>query len=310
MSVTDATKATRDVLGPRFLLVNYPPTVAAAVFVLVLVLAGAPGPLRFTEAWRAVGAFDAGQAVLAVLALTVVALLLHPLQLPMVRLLEGYWPRWLTWPWRYGCFRQRRRRDRLANAAGPVSDEPAEIQRATAAAIRLRAHFSVDQDVVLPTTLGNTLAAGESRAGREYGFAGVVAWPRLYAVLDEVTRSLVDDRRNVLDVLARMAVTGMVTALVSGALLTNSGAWLALALAPLAVAVTAYRGAVTAALAYGESLRVAFDLNRFALLRRLHLPLPADQARERIDNAALCLMWSQAPDDPSLWRAYDHPKLE
>jgi hypothetical protein len=59
-----------------------------------------------------------------------------------------------------------------------------------------------------------------------------------------------------------MAVTMAVTAIASLALLLWSGWWLLLVLMPLGVAVLAYNGAVQAALAYAETVYVAFDLHR------------------------------------------------
>jgi hypothetical protein len=99
-------------------------------------------------------------------------------------------------------------------------------------------------------------------AGRAYGLDAVIAWPRLYPVLGEQTRSLVDDRRDTLDAAVRMAATMAVTAIASLALLSFSGVWVLLALIPAGIAVLAYNAAVQAALAYAETVHVAFDLHR------------------------------------------------
>jgi hypothetical protein len=63
-----------------------------------------------------------------------------------------------------------------------------------------------------PTKLGNVLAARQDSAGRPYGFDAVTAWPRLYPVLGEQCRTLVDDRRGTLDASVRPAATMTVTA--------------------------------------------------------------------------------------------------
>src|SRR5690606_40293281 len=104
--------------SPRFFLVDLAPTAAAALFLTVLVWAGAPGPdLSLTRAARTAESLGvSGWAFLAV-AVAVVAVLSHPLQLPLLRLLEGYWPRWLGWPAAAGRWRQDRVRRRLARAA-------------------------------------------------------------------------------------------------------------------------------------------------------------------------------------------------
>ncbi|MEK8170988.1 hypothetical protein NKH77_19840 [Streptomyces sp. M19] len=91
----------------------------------------------------------------------------------------------------------------------------------------------------------------------------------------------------------RLSVASGATALVSAGMLLRSGWWLALALVPAAVSVLAYRGAVQAALAYGDAVRAAFDLHRFDLLAALRLPLPGSVAEERALAGTLCAHWRQ-----------------
>jgi hypothetical protein len=136
----------------------------------------------------------------------------------------------------------------------------------------------------------------EEQAGREYGWDAVVVWPRLYPVLSEPTRVIVDDRRNTLDATARLSATAIVTALATAGLLVQSGWWLLLTVVPLGVAVLSYAGTVQAAISYGEAVCVAFDLHRFDLLDRLHLPLPSDQTAERQIAEDLSAMWRQGLD--------------
>ncbi len=299
MSLGDTAKTARELLGGRMFLVGFLPTFAAGAVLGLLARARVPGGLRFADAWRAVTTMTVGQAVAGLLAL----IALHPLQLPMVRLLEGYWPRWATPLADYGRWRQERRRRKLMIASTPPdTDDHRAIQRAGQAGELLRSAFPLG-DRLLPTALGNALTAAESRAGREYGFDGIVAWPRLYPLLAEPVRAVVDDRRDSLDVAARFSVTMLAAAVLSVPVLAGTGWWLLLALVPLAMSRIAYRGAVAAAVGYGESVRVAFDLHRFDLLRALHLPLPATHEIERARNEHLCLMWRQ---DASQRLTYDH----
>src|SRR5262249_29126417 len=102
--------STRD-LGVRFNLVGFLPTALLAFFLSAALLSGGPA-----------GAPDLGsleahlrrssplQAVLFAVAVLVLALVLQPLQLSLVRLLEGYWPRAgvLRIPADRGCDRHRR----------------------------------------------------------------------------------------------------------------------------------------------------------------------------------------------------------
>ena len=133
----------------------------------------------------------------------------------------------------------------------------------------------------------------QDSAGRAYGFDAVTAWPRLYPVLGEQCKTLVDDRRDALDASVRLAATMTVTALASLVLLAGSGWPTALALVPLAMAVLAYNAAVQAALGYAETVHVAFDLHRADLLTALRMDPPGRQDAETILNEQLCDHWRQ-----------------
>jgi hypothetical protein len=296
MSFGEVAKASLDTLASRFFRTGYLPTYAGAMFVLVVVWAGAPGSsVSFGRAWRIAAALGVAEVLLIVVCVTVAAVLFQPLQLAMVRVLEGGWPAGLGTG--VGLALQRRRKRWLAAAArlpdGPGEPAAEVVQRAGIAAARLRRRYPLPDHLVRPTALGNVLSAAEDTAGREYGWDAVVAWPRLYTVLGDRTRALVDDRRDALDGAVRLSVTGGVVALLTFVLLLRASWWVTLALAPLAVAVLAYLGAVHTAMAYGEAVHTAFDMHRFDLLSALHLPLPANQGEERAQAVALCDWWRQ-----------------
>ncbi|MFF4505001.1 hypothetical protein [Streptomyces sp. NPDC001401] len=316
--------------GRRFFLVGYLPTYAAVFFVLLLFWAGARGwaapvggGLRFGRAWATATALGVGEVVLLVLGVTLVAVLLAPLQTAMVRLLEGAWPERLGAKWaRERQIRRKKAWEQRAElpSVGPfppgsprawtVPDSvagPDAVQRAGVAGAELRRRYPLLDHLVRPTALGNALAAAEDTAGRAFGYDAVVAWPRLYPLLGEQTRAVVDDRRDTVDGAARMAVTTAATALVAAVVLARTGWWLALELVPLVVSWVACRGAVQAALAYGESLHVAFDLHRFALLQALGTKVPDDPAKERELAAWWCDLWRQGVPLPPAFRYTAEP---
>lgn len=82
----------------------------------------------------------------------------------------------------------------------------------------------------------------------------------------------------------------------TSALLYAHGWWNLLVLLPVAVARSAYPGAEHTAMAYGQGVRVAFDLHRFDLLRQLRLPQPHTLEEERLLSDRVCLMWRQSMD--------------
>lgn len=301
MTATDLLEA----LGARGRFVSLLPVVAAGMFVTVILAAGAPGSgPSLHRAWQVLSELNTGQVLLLALALVTVALLLDPLQLRLVRLLEGYWPTRLAIVTRWCCSMQGKRCKRAARAAELRDDlSPAAVREAGVLTARLQRLFADDPDIIRPTALGNVLTAMETRAGHQYGWDAVVAWPRLYPLLSPAVRAVVDGQRDRLDALARLAVTSAATTLPTVALLYRSGWWLLVAAIPVAVARLAYVGAVHTAMSYGEAVTVAFDLHRFDLLTQLHLPLPADLGEERGIASQLSLMWRQGV---AAALSYDH----
>jgi hypothetical protein len=284
VSVVDLIGLGRDI-GARFALVGLLPGLVLALFVLALLWSGAPGDApdlalildeaRTLDAWA--GAF-------LFLGLLVAAIVLQPLQLGLVRWLEGYWPRPLA---DRGRAKYERRVAALEATTAPrrkplTAEELASMSEA-AAELRLLP----PREHVMPTRLGNALRAAEVRAGEPYGLDVVVAWPRLYPLLSDPVRAVVDGQRDALDVNARFCAVFAAAAVISVALLVTHGPWLLVPAGCLVLAWLAYRAAVSAATAYGESIRAAVDLHRFTLLEALHLPLPATPEAERALNAGL-----------------------
>lgn len=308
MKLDAAAKPAQDVFGGRFFLIGYLPAYAAALFLLVLVWAGAPGQLRFSKAWKTAAALSVGEILLLIVAITLAGLVTQPLQLGLVRLLEGYWPDRLDRLGEPLRRRQRDRRDSLAKTADlperPQELTRAELNRRGRAGTELRRRYPA-ADQVLGTAFGNALAAAESRAGAMYGWDAVVAWPRLYPVLGDRTREVVSARRDLMDAMARLAAVSVLTGVVAAALLVRSGWWFWLALVPLLLGRLAYRAAVEAALAFGEAMETAFDLHRFDLLAALHLPPPDDVEQERRLARGLCTMWREGTEPPPV--GYAHP---
>ena len=192
MRLDDAMQPPGALASGRFFRTGYLPTYTAAVFLLVLVWAGAPSrPVDFSRAWRTANQLGAVQALLLALAVTLVAVLLQPLQLSIVRVLEGGFPRWLG----SGLARNAkvRRKNSIEKAIqqkldratktletveapeAPVAVEAPKaagtaeavsrddalklLQEAGAASARLRSRFPMPEHAIKATALGNALAA-------------------------------------------------------------------------------------------------------------------------------------------------------
>lgn len=282
----------------RFFRTGYLPTYVAALYLLVLVWAGAPGQrVNFSQAWRTAEHLGGVQVLLVAVAVAGIAVLAQPLQLALVRAFEGGFPQWLG----SGLIRRvqlarkrslegkiQARVDAAVRQSASADQGQPLVQEAGAMSERLRSRFPAPEYLVRGTALGNALAAVEDTAGAAYGLDAAVMWPRLYPLLEGQVRAAVDDLRDGLDAAVRLSATATLSVVATVVLLAWHSGWLnLLALIPLTVASLAYVGAVQAAVAYGSAVRVAFDLHRFDLLRALHLAIPAERDAEYEANVAL-----------------------
>ncbi len=294
-------------LGMRFNLIGIIPTMLLFLFILALLWSGAPGsPPKLCMVVKKIEKLQVNDAIFFTLAILAFALIIQPLQLSMVKILEGYWG--ASWPGtmlaRLGIRIQRWKRQRLeVQTRSTRQVTPAEQERMGAASWRLHRYYPAKKQL-LPTALGNVLRAAEINSGKRYGHDAVVVWPRLYPLLSEKVTTILADQRNQLDLAVRFCVMFIVAFLVSIILLIRFGWWLIVPAVTLLLAWLSYRAAIAAALAYGEGIKTAFDLHRFDLLKALHLPLPPDRKTEREANQALSDFLRQGVPENFL---YDHP---
>lgn len=277
-------------LGTRFRLAVIAPVSIPVMVAAALALSGAPRQRPdLCRLMEAIADLKTSRLVIVAALIAIVGALVTPLQLALIRFLEGYWGdgRFARWVSGVATRRQRRQMEALRADTQVQSDDPAapftieQRTRVTRAAQLLSQRFPAETEI-LPTALGNALRAAERRAGDRYGLDAIVFWPRLYATMPKETRSVVNGARDELDLVAGLAVSFFASALVAAALTTqHGGVWRCLPLALLALAAFAYRSAVTSAIQYGVMVGVAFDLHRFELLAALHVPLPADSEAER-----------------------------
>ncbi|RAO42617.1 hypothetical protein [Micromonospora saelicesensis] len=227
-------------------------------------------------AW--VGKRTAGESLVLIvgvlIGVVVLGSLAEALTVPVIRMLEGYWPRWLAfagWPlrrWHIGRFRRREQRFQAAALAARPAEAAATLRWAATRAEDALYRYPPDESLLLPTRLGNTLRASEMRPYYKYGLDPVRCWNHLWLVLPDSARAAITEARSRLDA-AAVAVTFSVAVAI-----WTIWAWWALPLALVAAAVAYRVYAIAAAEAYGDLVEAACDVYRPALYSALRFQLP------------------------------------
>jgi len=269
-------------LDRRFLVVWWFPTLIGGAVALLLGVIPI-GPVSVWQWWQQQS--ELAQVWLfaaALIAVTLMAYLLQVFTRPLVRLYEGYWPRWLRlWLQRRVEGRWQRWRQERAEAA------KADAARYAALQDRLHHEYPPQAERLLPTQMGNALRAAEDYATTTYGMDAVFWWPRLASVLPEAVEQGIEDALTPLLALLNLATLASLVAAGGAIYLWQSrvGGWvgaLGILVIGLLFARLCYLGAVAQARGYGQQVRTAVDLYRFDLLKALHQPLPASFQEEQV----------------------------
>jgi len=146
-------------------------------------------------------------------------------------------------------------------------------------------YFPSTRKMVLPTKLGNTIAAFEDYSRTRYGMDSIALWARLIPILKEKNYlEFVSTEKAVFDFLMNTCIVAVVLGLELVYLHLFRGNWgLAIGVTGLTalVAIILYNGMIIAARQWGTTVRVAFDLFRHDLHRRLGLRAAGDFKGER-----------------------------
>jgi hypothetical protein len=222
-------------------------------------------------------ALQVALVVVILLGLVASAAIAERLTLPLLRILEGYWPPRLGGPLQRHNFTRRqaayRRAGDLAGKRDDVGLTPGENAELATLERRLR-RMPATLALTMPTRLGNLLRAAEARPRQRYGLDTVVSWPYLWLLLDKDTKAELIQARSGLNGAARVWLWGALFAA------WTVWAWWAL---PVAVAVCAsiyYASMLSAAEVYGDLVEATFALHRTALYAALRWPPPASPDKE------------------------------
>jgi len=214
---------------------------------------------------------------------------------PALRLLEGYWPRLLE-PLRSVMVGGVARRvaeleDHFQALVGPVEEGRASpAERAEFVRLDRQLRRVPSNGDYLPTSVGNTLRAAETRPGDKYGLDAITVWPHLWLLLPSGAQAELTAARRSLDT----AVVNLLWGLLFTAF--TPLAWWA-APVGLGVAFLAYRFSLRSrAEVFADLVEAVFDLYRGTLYRQLRWPLPSNPAAEPASGRRLTTY---------LWRGLD-----
>jgi hypothetical protein len=267
----------------RFIFVTLLPTLVLAAFAGALLASGAPEQApSATDAIDRLNNLTWRECVALLFVVIVAAVGLHPIQTPLIQVLEGYW---LNLPWGETATTIATKRYeelflKLKKDENKQPTDPASFRLASSA--RLRLDWLPDHRTkLLPTSLGNALRAGEERATARYGMEVTVAMPRLIPLLPPDQRDLLSDRRTQLDAAAHLCVMSLLCVLIGTGLLLPTGHWLYVPFVACLIAWACYRSAVAAARGYCTDMAALVDLHHRDLWCALALEPPSSLFEER-----------------------------
>ena len=219
---------------------------------------------------------------------------------PVLRFLEGYWPRWAD-PLRLRLARRLADRataeapawqkayERVQPSARPTAEDLAVYARLE----RRRRRRPSSPSYFLPTPIGNILRAAERRPLDKYGLDAIILWPRLWPALPETLRSDLIAARTSLDRAAIASIWGVLFC--AFAPLTLWAIPIGLGIAATAVAAVI----PSRAQAFGDLLEAAYDQYRTALYTQLRWPLPANPRQEHAEGHRLTSYLWRGSDEMS-----------
>jgi hypothetical protein len=224
------------------------------------------------------------------------ALIVQRAATPMLRLLEGYWPKWAARPRLALQKRIRKRADVDKEAflelhrqqekvqgeltvaqAGQRTDLESELADLSAklGKIESRAHRRPPGTEVMPTRTGNILRAAEVRPMGKYGLDAVIVWPHLWLVMPDGTRQELAAVRTALDDAAAAVIWGLAFCLFTPL------AWWALPTGLVVAMAAAVWWVPDRAETFADLIDAVYDLHRIALYEQLRWPLPDTPEQER-----------------------------
>lgn len=207
--------------------------------------------------------------------------IINAIEVPIIEFYEGY-------SWQETRFGQWRIKQQKKRRAVLVAGDSNEVD-----------YFFPDFDRVLPTELGNIIAAFEAYPWKNYYIDGVVSWPRMFPILvKQEFMPYIAEQRSTLDFLLNnsllLAAFGLECLLLR--IVACQGIHWFLPCIAFISAFLFYKVSISSAAQWGELFRAAFDLFRYHLAKALGLGSVQSFSDEQIMWNRLTEFWNRPPD--------------
>ncbi|HEX8209865.1 MAG TPA: hypothetical protein VF584_06725 [Longimicrobium sp.] len=304
----------------------FPVTVFALLFYRIVV-PFLPADLAL---FQILGTLDtAWTTALISLLLLLISGILYNLNIPIIRLYEGY-------PWQdswLGGWAQKRQLAQLEwtiakrteleglveelEDADPKDPAIAELTNLITLLTQRETNEYPKAPYVLPTRLGNVIRSFEEYPRNVYGISAITVWPRLVGVVNKEYAATLDESKATFDFMINASFLGGVLAastLVAGLLVPHQielWTWVAQLATSAITAYLFYRGSVGAAAAWGAHVSSAFDLFRWDLLKKLGYARPSMSPAEEQAlwiEISTRMLYGPPPADTSLQPYYSAAK--
>lgn len=224
------------------------------------------------------------------------AILIESFAATLLRLYEGYWPRWPGSARRRAADLREKQERRRVLRAKVVTGQATQADRAELARLDTElAHRPRDPERSMPTRLGDILRAAEDYARERYGLDPIIFWPRLFPQLSEALRQALGTAQDQLDLTLRLSTLTLLYGAIWSIVVIVQKQWGVLwwTLPALPLTWLFWRAAHQAATSYAGLFRSAFDLHRFDVYESLHWPPPTSPETEKAQGAELILFLNE-----------------
>jgi uncharacterized repeat protein (TIGR01451 family) len=294
----------------------------AAIFVVLGVIFVVPLFPVDSPLLTSLQVLDTQSKLLTILFLTIVlSCLLHNLNIPIIRLYEGY-------PWKDSWIGQRCTRRYQAKfdavqarwrgmrtlvyalrAQNPSDRRSPAIEAEWGRIGRIvDTEFPPYRRMLLPTRVGNVIRSFESYSYRQYGIEAITLWTRLIAKIDKDYAAATDDAKTSFDFTLNSSVLSMIlgaailiVGLCCPSALSLPSLWVRWLFEVIGFGVLAYSFylcSIPRASAWGAMVKGAFDLYRWDLLEQLgykRVPVTMKEERALWDDISLQMMYGDSP---------------